>query len=423
MKPTLLNRRTFLGHAATLAVATAAATPAAVPAPKPAPARYPYLGRTRDYADFQLIEPGRTITRIESWTQGNYGFVRLTTNDGAHGWGQLSSYEPDLSATVLHRKVVQHALGSDPARIDDLNDRVIDANMKFPWSYVCRALAGVDTALWDLYGRLHQKPVCALLGGKTDPFPVYGSSMRRDITPAREAERMVRLRDEQGFRAFKTRLGTPVGHDRDASTGRTGELIPALRRALGDSITLLADGNSCFTPPRAIEVGRLMQDHGYFWFEEPCPYWELEWTAEVAAALKMNVAGGEQDNDLAQFRRMLRLRAVDIVQPDLCYVGGFTRAWRVAQMAREAKRRVVPHSSHLAPITLFSLHFMAAIPNPGPYVEFSIEENPNANEALYSPALQVKDGRVKIPDAPGWGFTPNPEWIAKASYLVSERPA
>lgn len=423
MNPTALNRRAFLQHAATLAVATAAATPASVLAAKPAPNRYPYLGRTGDYTDFQLIDPGRSITKIESWTQGNYGFVRLTTNDGHQGWGQLSSYEPDLSATVLHRKVVQHALGSDPARIDDLNDRVIDANMKFPWSYVCRALSGVDTALWDLYGKINQKPVCVLLGGKTDPFPVYGSSMRRDISPADEADRMARLRDAQGFRAFKTRLGVPVGHDRDASPGRTEQLIPALRRTLGDSIALLADGNSCFTPPRAIEVGRRMQDHAYFWFEEPCPYWELEWTSEVAAALKMNIAGGEQDNDLAQFRRMLRLRAVDIVQPDLCYVGGFTRAWRVAQMAREAKRRVVPHSSHLAPITLFSLHYMAAIPNPGPYVEFSIEENPNAHEALYAPALQVNDGKVKIPDAPGWGFTPNPDWIARASYLVSERPA
>jgi len=423
MNPTNLNRRTFLRHATTLAGATASATPASLLAAKPDPNRYPYLGRTGDYTDFQLIEPGRTITRIESWTQGHYGFVRLTTNDGHQGWGQLSSYEPDLTATVLHRKVVPHALGSDPARIDDLNDRVMDANMKFPWSYVCRALSGVDTALWDLYGKIHEKPVCALLAGKTDPLPVYGSSMRRDITPSDEADRMARLRDELGFQAFKIRLGMPVGHDRDASPGRTEKIIPTVRRALGRDVSLLADGNSCFTPPRAIEVGRLMQDHDYFWFEEPCPYWELEWTAEVAAALKVNVAGGEQDNDLAQFRRMIRLHAVDILQPDLCYVGGFTRAWRVARMAHEARRLVVPHSSHLAPITLFSLHLMATIPNPGPFVEFSIEENANANESLYAPALKVVAGKVKIPDAPGWGFTPNPDWIANASYLVSERPA
>ena len=165
--------------------------------------KYSYLGRTEDYADFRLIEQGLTITKLESWTQGGYGVVRITTQDGREGWGQLSSYEPDITATVLHRQVARHVLGSDPALIDSLVDRAIDANMKFPWSYVCRALSGVDTAIWDLYGKIKGKPVAALLGGKTDPFPVYGSSMRRDISPEDEAARLVKLRDERGFKAFK----------------------------------------------------------------------------------------------------------------------------------------------------------------------------------------------------------------------------
>ena len=164
-----------------------------------------------------------------------------------------------------------------------------------------------------------------------------------------------------------------------------------------------------------------MEDNQYFWFEEPCPYWELEWTAEVAAALKMNVAGGEQDNDLAQWRRMIRMNAVDILQPDLCYIGGLTRAWRVAKMGQRAGKLVVPHSSQLSLITLFSLHLMAAIPNAGPFVEFSIEEDANAGEKLYRPALKVKEGKVKIPDGPGWGVQINPAWLEKAAHLQSER--
>jgi L-alanine-DL-glutamate epimerase-like enolase superfamily enzyme len=416
-----MNRREFLKHTGTLAAV--AGLPASAGAAQAACRAYPYLGRTEDYTDFQVIEPGRVITKVESWTRGAYGFVRVTTADGREGWGQLSSFEPDITATVLHRQVARHVLGSDPARIDDLVDRVIDANMKFPWSYVCRALAGVDTAIWDLYGQILGKPVCVLLGGKTDPFPVYGSSMRRDISPEDEAARLVRLRDERGFRVFKVRVGTPTGHDRDAAPGRTEKLIPTIRQAVGDGVRLLADGNSCYTPPKALEVGRLMEDHGYFFFEEPCPYWELEWTAEVAAALKMNVAGGEQDNDLAQWRRMIRMNAVDILQPDLCYVGGFTRAWRVAKLGQQVGKPVVPHSSHLAPITLFSLHFLAAAPNAGPFVEFSIEEDANAGEALYSPAIKVVDGRVKIPDGPGWGIRINPAWLEQAAHQKSERPA
>jgi L-alanine-DL-glutamate epimerase-like enolase superfamily enzyme len=416
-----IQRREFLKSTAALAAITS--LPAALARAAAGAAAYPYLGRTDDYAEFRIIEPGLTLTKVESWTQGQFGIVRVTTNDGREGYGQLSSFEPDITATVLHRQVARHVLGSDPAQIDALVDRVIDANMKFPWSYVCRALAGVDTALWDLYGKIKGKPVCELVGGKTDPFPVYGSSMRRDISPEDEAARLVKLRDERGFKAFKVRLGTPTGHDRDASPGRTDKLIPTVRKAVGDRVQLLADGNSCFTPLKAIEVGRRMEDNHYFWFEEPCPYWELEWTAEVAAALKMNVAGGEQDNDLAQWRRMIRLNAVDILQPDLCYVGGFTRSWRVAKMGQQAGKLVVPHSSHLSLITLFSLHFMAAIPNAGPFVEFTIEGDGNKDETFYSPSLEVKDGKVKIPDGPGWGVKINPAWIEKAAYLKSERQA
>jgi len=381
---------------------------------------YPYLGRTDGYAEFQVIEPGRRIRRVESWTHGPYGVVRVTTDDGKEGIGQLSSFEPDITATVLHRQVAPRVLGADPARIDALVDGVIDANMKFPWSYVCRALAGIDTAIWDLYGKLKGQPVYDLLGGKRNPFPVYGSSMRRDISPQDEADRLARLRDERGFRAFKVRAGLAVGHDRDASPGRTAALIPAVRKAVGHGVRLMADGNSCYTPPRAIEVGRLMEDHDFFFFEEPCPYWELEWTAEVAAALRMNVAGGEQDNDLAQWRRMIRMNAVDICQPDLCYLGGLTRSWRVAAMARQAGKPVVPHSSHLSLVTLFALHFMAAAPNAGPFVEFSIEADANEGETFYAPRLKVENGEVKIPDGPGWGVTINPAWLAAGSYRKSE---
>jgi L-alanine-DL-glutamate epimerase-like enolase superfamily enzyme len=415
-----IQRREFLKNTVTLAAVSG--LPAGLSAAAAEGTAYPYLGRTEDYPEFRIIDPGLTITKVESWTQGQYGVVRVTTNDGRAGYGQLSSFEPDITAAVLHRQVARQVLGSDPAQIDQLVDRVIDANMKFPWSYVCRALAGVDSAIWDLYGKIKGRAVCELIGGKTDPFPVYGSSMRRDISPEDEAARLVKLRDERGFKAFKVRLGVPTGHDRDAAPGRTEKLIPAVRKAVGGDIQLLADGNSCFTPPKAIEVGRRLEDNHYFWFEEPCPYWELEWTAEVAAALKMHVAGGEQDNDLAQWRRMIRLNAVDILQPDLCYVGGLTRAWRVAKLGQKAGKLVVPHSSHLSLITLFSLHFMAAIPNAGPFVEFTIEGEGNPGEAFYSPSLEVKDGKVKIPDGPGWGVKINPAWLDKATYQKSERP-
>src|SRR3546814_267104 len=136
----------------------------------------------------------------------------------------------------------------DISRIDAINDSVINDAMKFPWSFVCRALAGIDTALWDLYGQITQKPVAVLLGGSVRPIPAYGSSMRRDISPADEAARMAQLRDTTGARAFKIRLGTPAGQNRDAAPGRSEALLPAGRKAVGPDSKLYSHDNTRPTP-------------------------------------------------------------------------------------------------------------------------------------------------------------------------------
>lgn len=360
------------------------------------------------------------IQRIETFTQApNVGLVRVTADDGAQGWGQLSTFNADISATVLHRQVAPHALGQTTDDLDALGDAILEATYKFPGSYVCRALTGLDTALWDLRGKREGKSVCELLGGRPRPFPVYGSSMSREITPEDEAARLVQLRDMYGYRAFKIRVGKVTGRDEDQWPGRTEALVPTVRQAVGDDVVLLADGNSCYSPARAIQVGKLLQDHGFGHFEEPCPYWELEWTAEVAAALEIPVAGGEQDYDLQQWKRIFRIRCVDIAQPDICYVGGLSRALRVAAMAQVAGLPCVPHSANHSLVTVFTLHMMGALPNAGPHVEFSIESQGWIGE-FYFPRLEVKDGCVQIPDGPGWGVEINPDWLARAERQVSE---
>ncbi len=360
------------------------------------------------------------IQSIETFTRREVGFVRVRTEDGAEGWGQMSPFNADISALVLHRHVARYALGADAADIDGIVDRCIEGEYKFPGSYVCRALAGVDTALWDLRGKQEGKSVCELLGGSRRRIPVYGSSMRRDITPEEEADRLSRLQQSHGFRAFKIRIGKVCGHDEDQWLGRTEALVPTVRKAIGDDATLLVDANSCYTPQKAIEVGRMLEDNAVGHFEEPCPYWELEWTAEVAAALEVPVAGGEQDTDLAQFRRMLRMKAVDIVQPDVCYVGGLTRARRVAQMAEALGLPCTPHCANRSLISVFTLHLLAAIPNAGPFMEFSIEPSPWTQD-LFEPTLEVQEGEIEIPAGPGWGVTINPRWLEAAEYQISER--
>ena len=322
----------------------------------------------------------------------------------------------------MHRQVAPHALGADAADIDALVDLIPEREHKFPGSYLRRAIGGLDTALWDLRGRLEGKSVCELLGGTPRPLRVYASSMRRDITPEDEAARFARLRDAHGYDAFKFRVGKEVGRDEDEWPGRSEAIVPAVRAALGDDATLLVDGNSCYTPARAITLGRMLEDNGVVHFEEPCPYWELDWTAEVTRALALDVTGGEQDCDLPTWRRMIEMRAVDVVQPDICYVGGLTRALRVARMAQDAGLPCTPHCANLSMVTVFTLHMMGAIANAGPYVEFSIEglDYYPWQDGLFTPALEARDGKVAIPDGPGWGVEINPAWLEAAEHQVSE---
>jgi L-alanine-DL-glutamate epimerase-like enolase superfamily enzyme len=348
--------------------------------------------------------------------------VRITTNDGRQGWVQIAPYDAHISAQVLHEKVARHALGQDLSEIDSINDRVIDANMKYPWAYTSRALGGIDTAIWDLYGKIKEKPVCELIGGKAGKVRAYGSSMRRDISPQEEGERLARLRDEQGFRAFKIRLGIPTGHNADAAPGRSEVIIPTVRAALGGDVDIFADANSCYTPDKAIEMGRRLEDSNYAMFEEPCPYWELEWSQEVTAALDIAVSGGEQDNDMAQWRRMINMRAVDILQPDICYVGGITRAMRVAKMGLEKGLIVKPHAANLSMVTIFTMHMLTAVPNSGE-LEFSIEYGADITRQareMFSPAIVLEDGHATISHEPGWGVTINDEWLAGANHQATE---
>jgi L-alanine-DL-glutamate epimerase-like enolase superfamily enzyme len=363
------------------------------------------------------------IKSIETFSTAFVGFLRVTAEDGSQGWGQVSTYNSDITSLIVHRQVAPWALGADAFDIERLVDLIPERELKFPGSYLCRAIGGLDTALWDWRGKREGKSVCRLLGGTPGRLRAYASSMKRDITPAAEAERFLRLRDAHGFDAFKFRVGAEFGHDVDEWPGRTEAIVPAIRRALGEEAALLVDGNSGFSPARAIEVGRMLEGYGVRHFEEPCPYWELEQTREVTRALDLDVTGGEQDCMLPTWRHMIEMRAVDIVQPDVCYLGGMVRTIRVAKMAAAAGMRCTPHSANLAMVTLFTMHLLGAIENAGDYLELSIEGEdyyPWQDGLFRRSPYAVVDGHVTIPDEPGWGVEIDPGWLERATYQISE---
>jgi L-alanine-DL-glutamate epimerase-like enolase superfamily enzyme len=368
-------------------------------------------------------DTGPRIVRIETFCTPLVGFVRVTAEDGTIGWGQVSTYNSDLTCMVLHRQVAPWALGRGMDALEDVIAEIPLREHKYPGTYLRRAMAGLDTAVWDWRGRVAGQPVAALLGGSAGRVRAYASSMKRDITPEEEAARMLALRDTHGFDAFKVRVGAECGQDRDEWPGRTEAIIPAIRRAMGPDAALLVDGNSAFGPARAIAVGRMLETEGYEHFEEPCPYWELEQTAEVARALTIDVAGGEQDWDLQNWKRMIALRSVDIIQPDILYLGGMTLSMQVARMGHAAGLPCTPHAANLSLVTLFTMHLLRAVPNPGRYLEFSIEGDdyyPWQRGLFVTDPYRITDGCAEVTEAPGWGVEISPEWLAKSSYTCSE---
>ena len=135
------------------------------------------------------------------------------------------------------------------------------------------------------------------------------------------------------------------------------------------------------------------------------------------------MTGGEQDCDLSTWKRMIEMRAVNIVQPDILYLGGISRTLRVVEMAQSAGLPVTPHCANMSLVTLFTMHLLRAIPNAGKYLEFSIEGAdyyPWQDGLFTSSPYKIEDGQARVTDAPGWGVEINPEWLARSKYQISE---
>ena len=341
------------------------------------------------------------------------------------GWGQVSHLQcrhhlPDLPPPGGALGPGRGCASTSPP----LTDTIPEREHKFPGSYLMRALTGLDTALWDLRGKLEGKSVCELLGGKPRPFPVYASSMKRgEITPKDEAARFVQpARRSMAMTAFKFRVGKECGHDEDEWPGRTDEIVPLIRKTLGPTARLLVDGNSGYTPKKAIEVGRMLRGQRHLPFRGAVPL----------LGISLDQAGHGRAHPRRHRRRAgLRSRAVALRDRHArgrrgaagrLLLGGINRTLKVVEMAKAAGLPVTPHAANQSLVTVFTLHLMGAIENAGPYVEFSIEGEDYYpwDSGLYEPALVARDGKVQIPDRSRLGRGDQPG-LARQGELSEER--
>jgi L-alanine-DL-glutamate epimerase-like enolase superfamily enzyme len=360
------------------------------------------------------------IESIETFQRDdNLAIVRIRTDDGAEGIGQTSPYLANFSVPMIHSMVAPWFIGKDPWDVETLVDEFVRQKYKFYGTIFFRALCGIDTALWDLLGQVTGQPVYTLLGGRVRAkVPVYGSSMSRTITPEAEADRLQSLVESNGFRCFKIRIAEVMGQDVDAWPGRTERIIREVRERLGPDVDIHADANGGYSVSKAIRVGRMLEEYGYSHYEEPCPFPQIENTAQVAAALDIAVAGGEQDNSLEQFQRIISSHAVDIIQPDIGYIGGMSRARKVAMMAEAAGIPCTPHCANLSLLQVFTLHLAASMPAVSQFQEWSIEDTA-WTRGVYEPIPEVVDGSVTMTDGPGWGIQIERSFLNNADHRIT----
>jgi len=360
-----------------------------------------------------------TVASVELLKGAGDFLVRVRSRDGAEG---IAVGHPDgLETTwpILTRRVAPFFVGKDARQIDSLIDGVYHANSNYKWQGLAFwvPVASVEIAILDLLGKLARKPLGDLLGGvRTRDIAVYRASGNRGNSPEAEIDYLQRVVVETGATAIKYRVGARMRVDA-ASTRRDLAMIPLTRKVFGDGMTIYADANGSYDVPTALRIGRLMQEHRHGFLEEPVPFDFYDETREIAEALAVPVAGGEQESSLRRFRWMIEHRGVDVVQPDLLYFGGFIRSIRVARMAAVAGMECTPHMSGGGLGYLYVAHFASCVANAGPHQEFKGTEDTLPVSSDTSPLVCVK-GRLRVPSGPGLGVTIDPDYIRRATLLV-----
>ncbi|UCG55997.1 MAG: mandelate racemase/muconate lactonizing enzyme family protein [Phycisphaerales bacterium] len=354
------------------------------------------------------------IASIDLLRDRNNHFVRTRSTDGAVGICVTNSRAAYLYP-ILQQLVAPYFIGKDARDLESLIDGVYlyRSNYKLSGLALWCCVAWVEFSVLDLLGKIMNKPVGELLGGVVRrQVPVYVASGNRDTTPEQEVAVLARHIEQTNAKAVKFKVGGRMSNNADSMPGRTEGLIRIVRKKLGDNITIFADANGSYDSRKAIEIGKLMQDYGINMFEEPCPFDHLEETKRVADALSIPISGGEQETSIRRFRWMVQNDAVQVVQPDLHYNGGYIRAIRVARMAAEAGISVIPHMSGGGVGYVDVLHFASCTPNLGDFQEY--KGNISQTGSWYDPPLRLRKGAVNVPTGPGLGITEDADILRDA---------
>lgn len=341
--------------------------------------------------------------------------VRLTATDGVTGWGEGGQYGPAEPV----RSCIDDVLAPQLFAMEDASPGVVwetlyartrDFGQK--GAYI-EAISAIDIALWDILGKSLGVPISTLIGGRfRDSVKAYGTGGYYGTTDFSAHRDLAALSDTvsayaaDGFGMLKIKVGL-------LSVAEDAQRVGAVRGALGDDFTLLADANHAYNASTAISMGRVLERHGFQFFEEPVPPEDRSGYARVRSRLDIPIAGGEAEYTRYGFRDFIGQGCVDIVQPDICVCGGISEVQKIAVLAATHNIRTIPHvwgsgialAAALQVCSALPLAPYAHVPIPlqnEPVIEFDRTRNPLRDDLLVS-GFELEDGRVRVPNAPGLG--------------------
>ena len=347
------------------------------------------------------------IARVEAfhvlWGAGKSAWVRIWADTGEYGLGEASPMEGgNTSLELIVSAFTPVLIGADPMAHRVLQERLFHRAIKTgPDGALAGALAAIDIALWDLKGKHLGQPIYQLLGGAwRTKLPFYasiGGNATRDVDAVcRVVESWLPLKPA----LIKIRLDADrTTRDRDIP----GDIakIRAARRLLGDDFPLSFDANNNYSVQGAIRVGRVLEELGCVWFEEPVQHYHPESFEKVATALDIPIAAGEQEYTLQGIGRLIEA-GVGIVQPDIVKTGGFTGLSDMAALARAHGVDMVPHQTQPTVGHQASLHFVAALPHAHYPCEYN--EPSGVQHVVFTSPPRPEDGTFSLSDAPGLGL-------------------
>jgi galactonate dehydratase len=367
--------------------------------------------------------------------------IAIDTDDGLTGWGECYNHGPDKALVPLLDYLFELIRGEDPRRIEYLILYLLQQCRFPPGALGLAAISAIDHCLWDISAKALGVPVYQLLGGHVrDRVRVY-AGVYTAPDPAIAREELDQMNQQWGLTAFKL---SPYRIDIHAH--RWGEVVRTsaeyfrrLRETVRSDYEIAFDAHAkIFEVGQAIQLGNALAPYDPLFFEEPIRPENIEAWGELKRGLNCTLATGESLYNRFEFLRLLSVKGCDIIQPDICVVGGLLEMRKIAAIAEAHYVSIAPHNPMGPLATAVNLHFSAAQPN-FRILEYRLPHGPNyvfgdgsggaqaapdrSQGAWYvkDPYLP-KDGYLELrPDRPGWGVEMDMDVLAKEDYVHWQR--